>query len=334
MRIGTTALAAWVGIQMWAGQPLAAQETPPPPPETPAAESPKEADAKETVPYRPIEGPVIINLPSVDVPKAGTLTVLFAHRFSQALQDATFNNLFTFDSAANIGIGAAYAPVKNLDISFYRYSNDVTDYEFAAKYAAFTCRSFALSLRIGGDDRSAQGLNNRSTFFAQAILAYTFAPWARITAVPTYLNRTAGLPVYFEAGVDGGLPAVFQVSPEPVYTNVFNVPVAASIAITQSITLHGEVTPSWGRTVLVSRVQPDCGTATEPRLCPASPQHSSPGVGWIVSVEKTLPRHRFAFTAGNVTQTTADQYLVSNFGGKPGNVYIGFTLSRQWGIGH
>ena len=55
-----------------------------------------------------------------------------------------------------------------------------------------------------------------------------------------------------------------------------------------------------------------------------------PSLWRIVSVEKTLLRHRFAFTAGNMKETTADQYLLPNFQGKPKNIYLGFYLSRQW----
>ena len=37
------------------------------------------------------------------------------------------------------------------------------------------------------------------------------------------------------------------------------------------------------------------------------PKLPAQGVAWIVSVEKTLLRHRFSFTAGNQRRTTVDQ---------------------------
>ena len=71
-----------------------------------------------------------------------------------------------------------------------------------------------------------------------------------------------------------------------LYENIFNVPVGLSIALTHSITVHGEVYPR------LSKV-------------------NSSGVGWSVTVEKSLLRHRFAFFAGNQRQTTVDQYTQS-----------------------
>ena len=84
-------------------------------------------------------------------------------------------------------------------------------------------------------------------------------------------------------------------------------PVGLSIALTHSITVHGEVYP---------------------RLSDVN----SSGVGWSVTVEKSLLRHRFAFFAGNQRQTTVDQYTAVRvpFRRDPGNVYIGFNLFRAW----
>jgi hypothetical protein len=334
---------------------LVAQETPPPattpapaadPAPTPAAPS----AMAEPIAYRPIEGPTIINLPSVDVPKKGTLTLLFAHRFSQPVAGSSIDDLFTFDSAANIGIGLGYAPVKNFALFFYRYSNANKTYEVSGKYSALDHGPLAISLGVGGDFRTKPDpdppspfnppVTNRSTFFAQAIFAYTPFPWLRITAEPTYLNHTAGLEGYTSYAPPAELSTTVNVDPEPFYANVFNVPVAASVAITHSITLHAEIVPSYRRAVQVTNF--NCGSGpSDPVACPTVSGHSSPGVGWIVSVEKALLRHRFAFTAGNLRETTMDQYLLPNFAGFtnsgstgsfPKNVYLGFVISRTWGL--
>jgi hypothetical protein len=319
---------------------LAAQESPPPPAPTPAVTAAAAPEKDEAIPYRPIEGPVIINLPSVDVPRKGTLTVLFAHRFQTAVQGSSIDNLFSFDDAANIGIGLGYAPVEKFALYFYRYSNFNKTYEVSGKYSLLACGPFAISLGAGGDFRTlpdpesppppapqAAPITNRSTFFAQAILAYTPFPWLRITAEPMYLNHTSGQPAYAVGTIPD--PAYSVVRPEPFYANVVNVPVAVSVALTHSITVHGEVVPSYSRTDGVTRF--DCGPADHPfAACPTVSEKISPGVGWIVSVEKTLLRHRFAFTAGNMRETTVDQYLLPSAGGFPKNVYLGFYLSRQW----
>lgn len=321
---------AALGLALTVNAPLAAQDAPPPLADSaaPAAREPE----KEAIPYRPIEGPLIINLPSVDVPKPGTLTVLFAHRFQTAVQGSSINNLFSFDNGANIGIGLGYAPIKDFDFYFYRYSNDAKTYEYGGKYRALSCGGFGTTLRLGGVSRTQSDfpLNNRSTFFAQAILAYTFAPWLRVTAEPTYLNHTSAQAGY-AVGTIGDPLSYATVAPQPFYANVFNVPVAVSVAVTHSITLHAEVVPSYSRNSLVTHF--DCGPPNAPfAACPTGTEKTSPGVGWVVSLEKTLLRHRFAFTAGNMKETTVDQYLLPNFNGKPKNIYLGFSLSRQWGL--
>lgn len=90
----------------------------------------------------------------------------------------------------------------------------------------------------------------------------------------------------------------------PVRENVFNVLFAASASITRTVNVQAEMVPR--------RTQ-------------------SPGTGWIVAVEKTLLRHRFSFTAGNMKATTVDQYIAPDFQGLPvGNIYLGFNIIRQW----
>jgi hypothetical protein len=90
----------------------------------------------------------------------------------------------------------------------------------------------------------------------------------------------------------------------PIRENVFNVLFGVSGAITRTVNVHGELVPR--------RAQ-------------------SPGTGWIVSLEKTVLRHRFAFTAGNMKSTTVDQYIAPDFNGLPrSNIYLGFNIVRQW----
>ena len=79
-------------------------------------------------------------------------------------------------------------------------------------------------------------------------------------------------------------PASRRRRPKTSTRDVFQVPVALSIAVTPTVNVQGEVYPNTGKT-------------------------DSAGVGWIVSIEKTLLRHRFAFTCGNVRSTTVDQYV-------------------------
>jgi hypothetical protein len=318
--MSTAILAAALGISgLTIDRPLAAQQAPPPAPApspTPPPEpSPLEA-LKEPVAFRPIESNIIINLPSVEVPSAGTLTLLVTHRFNQRVQEGNGNNFFTLDSGNTWGFGLWYAPIKNLDIGFYR-SADLNTYEASAQYELPTVGGFAASLRVGEDWRTRLDptvASPKSSFFAQAVLAYSFGKYVRITAVPTYLQRTNAFAVFLPSPIPGDQSCQFfpdQHNPyrcSGLYENVFNVPIAASIAITHSITVHGEVIPR------LSKV-------------------NSNGVGWSVTLEKSLLRHRFAFFAGNQRHTTVDEYIqaVPLFQ-SPKNVYIGFNLTRAWNL--
>ncbi len=294
---------------------LAAQEPAPTPAPTPAAvteDSPIQA-LKEPVHFRPIEANVIVNLPSVEVPTEKTLTFIVTHRFVQRVQEGSINNFFTLDSGNTWGFGLWYAPVKNLNVGLYR-SSDLNTYEASAQYQIFGGASgFGASLRAGEDWRTEPGVASpKASFFAQAILAYSFGPYVRLTAVPTFLQQTNGFPIFVPQPIhndDSCQLVPDQFNPyrcSGLYKNVFNVPIAASIAITHSITVHGEVYPR------LSKV-------------------NSNGVGWSVTVEKSLLRHRFAFFAGNQRQTTVDEYTQAvPFGRSASNIYLGFNLFRAW----
>jgi hypothetical protein len=291
------------------------QETAPATPEKAApAETPEK---KESIPFRPIESNVIVNLPSVDVPPEGTLTFLVTHRFTSSLQNGSLENFFTLDSGNDWGFGLWYAPLEKLNVGFYRTS-DLATYEASAQYQLPSVCGFSSSLRFGADWRTSSiAASPMSSLFAQAVLAYSFGKYVRITAVPTYLQRANGTDLDFDPPLplppgdascrpSGNPPPLPQVVCSGLYENVFNVPVGVSVALTHSITIHGEVYPR------LSEV-------------------NSNGVGWSVTVEKSLLRHRFAFFAGNQRQTTVDQYTQAvPFRRDPGNVYIGFNLYRAW----
>lgn len=235
------------------------------------------------------EGSRIINLPSADVPAKGTLGVLFTHRFSQSLDEADFHNFFTFDSDADIGLGISYSPLANLELSLDRsWSRD--DYELAAKYrflSAAEGRPFALTLRVGGNALTEEGIEDRYAFFAQGIASVAIGSRVRFTVIPTYVSNT------------------------PLFRDVFNVPIALSVAISGKVNVQAEFYP-------------------ENRDFTETPDRKT-HAGWVVAIEKTVLRHRFAFTAGNMRATTVDQYTASDFGrGIPKDVYIGFNLVRQW----
>ena len=68
-------------------------------------------------------------------------------------------------------------------------------------------------------------------------------------------------------------------------------------------------------------------------VIPSLSKVNASGVGWSVSVEKSLLRHRFAFYAGNQRSTTVDRYIQAvPFGAVAKNVFIGFNLFRAWNL--
>lgn len=306
-----------------------AQETPVPPATETEPAKKTESSTDQKAKSLPLEGIVIINLPSVDVPREGTLSVIFTHRFQAAVQNSdAFHDLVSFDNGASIGIGLGYTPIPHLDLSFYRSSEVSLDpWEIAGKYQFLSEGPVGLALRVGADIRSERNLSDRTSVFAQGILAYTFGSRLRITAVPTYVTKVKGATRTYNPGfTPPSFPPPHDSSCQPnefggttcsgLYRNVFDIPVGVSIALTRSISIHGEVAPRLGR-------------------------YDSSGVAWIVSVEKSLLRHRFCFTAGNQRQTTVDQYAAglpwaSQYAGEGVNgvkgVYLGFNLIRQWKV--
>ncbi|MGH9317138.1 MAG: DUF5777 family beta-barrel protein, partial [Thermoanaerobaculia bacterium] len=256
-----------------------------------AAVSARNVRAEENAsPIRPPEGSVIINLPSADPIGEGSLQLLINHRFSDPVQDSTFHSFFSFFSGATVGLGLSYAPVRGLEAGFLR-GQALEDWEVFAKYGLLSSPTSPLhaAVRIGGNIKGQKNFEDRTSFFAQGIVAFTIAERVRVSAVPTFSTRAAGLQ---------DIPGV------PLRSNVFNVPLALSASLTRSINVQGEFVPH---------------------------TNINPGAGWIVAIEKTVPRHRFSFTVGNLRDTTVDQYVASDFRGlSPHNIYFGFNIIRQW----
>ncbi len=295
MRTPTVGLAATL---LLAGARAFAQSTAPAPEPTP---QPTPAAALETPepapPWRPPEGSTIINLPSADTNPAGSLQFNIGHRFSEAVQSDT-HSFFSFFSPAQVNLGLSYTPWRGVETGFLR-GESLEDYEFFGKWSFFAPADgpFHAGVRAGVDWRTQRAVSgdplhdNRSSYFAQGILAFTIAQRVRITAVPTYLSRG---PVTSPDGFTTIYPR-----------DVFNVPVAVSASITRSINIQGEVVPR---------------------------REGAAGVGWIAAVEKTLLRHRFSFTVGNIRAMTVDQYSLYNSIqlSSSHQAYFGFNIIRQW----
>lgn len=300
---------AFALLLLLAAVAAAAQEKPPAEPAAPREKAAEPSAAQEkppAEPFRPPEGNLIINLPSAEVNGLNVLQLLITHRFSEPVSSSNIHSLFSFDSGADVALGLSYVPVRNLEIAFLR-NRSLEDYELSAKYRFLSSPEspVGLALRAGGDARTQSTpslcestprpaacgyVDHRYSFFAQAIGAVTLFSRVRLSVVPTYVSYGAQQP--------------FVVT-NSVHKNIFNVPAAVSIAVTRSINVQGEVVPRLARA-------------------------ASGGVGWIIAVEKTVLRHRFSFTCGNIRPTTVDQYIGPDFLGRPRDYYLGFNIARQW----
>jgi hypothetical protein len=272
--------------------PLAAQE--PTPPAEPATET------TPAPPRRAPEGDHIVVLPTVQIGKVGTLTLLFTHRWETPVNDGDIHDLYSLDSGANIGIGFAYVPIERLDVSLFR-SSDIDVYELAARWKAFEMGIFAAALRAGVDWRTETGAIydavpefSDSGVFVQVPLSVAITPRIQLTIVPTWVSETSAAPF---------------VKPQPFYEDLFNVPAGISVGLGKGWNAHGEVYPGIS-------------------------DGDSPFTGWIASIEKTVLRHRFAVTCGNMRSTTVDQYVAPGFSGtgRAQDLYLGFNLVRSWNL--
>ncbi len=77
-------------------------QTVPPPSDT--------SSEKEATPFRPLEGRIIINLPSVNTPSAGTLTFLITHRFLIPVQESNIYDLFPWATMRTWALASVTLP--------------------------------------------------------------------------------------------------------------------------------------------------------------------------------------------------------------------------------
>lgn len=174
--------------------------------------------AQEAEPWDPGYGDRFLQTESPLANDRGLFQVLFTHRFNQPVNQAGGNNLFGLDSGANIGIGLGYVPVDRLSVELYRASSG-GDYEFSAKYTLVPPtheRPLAVGVRAGMDWLTKYEVDQKTGFFGQALVAWTFAERVTISAAPTYVSNT------------------------PLFSDVFNVPVMLQVKLARGLYATGE----------------------------------------------------------------------------------------------
>lgn len=254
-------------------------------------------------PVRPIPvGDILLTLPSSHMADAQTWEVRFSHRFNQSVDGNGIHSLFGLDSGANVGLGLSYVPFRDFELALVRQSTLET-YELSGKYALFQqarALPFSAAIRAGVDYRNARSLNDRSSYFAQAIVSRQFGSRFDLYVVPSYVTK-AGRVV---SGTDS--VALFE--------HAFNVPVGALVQLRPGFSVVAEVIPE-------NRDLPDTLTSD---------------IGWSIGIKQAVGGHLFEILLTNSNGMTADQYISSTYNGAPFRTRdkrLGFNIERRWGRG-
>jgi hypothetical protein len=249
-------------------------------------------------------GDVLLSLPSPNIQPYGMWELRFSHRFNQSLSSGGFSDqvhsLFGLDTNADVVFAVSRAVRPNLQLSLAR-SNTNDTLEVAAKYAALEQSAtlpLSLTLRGGTDWRTERNLEDRSSFFAQAMVSHQFGRKAEVFALPTFVTK-AGRAVSGETS--GAL-----------FDTAFNVPVGVAWMIRPQLALVAEIVPPNGDL----------------------PDDRSADFGWAFGIKRAVGGHWFEILLTNSQATTVDQYATTTFQGTPldsGDVRLGFNIERRFG---
>jgi hypothetical protein len=257
--------------------------------------------------YTPIQpvplGDVLLNLPTSHISGPKTWEVKFTHRFNQSIDQGSLSDrlhsLFGLDSNADVGLGLSYVFHPRWQVSIYR-ANAMDDIEVGLKYIAIQQADaipFSAALRFGGDYRTEQDLEDRTSFFAQAVLSHEFGRRAEIFIVPTYATNAGR--------------AVSTTGSQALFEHAFNVPIGGAFMISNGLSIVGELYP-------VNHDLPDALDAD---------------FGWAVGFKRAIGGHHFEILLTNSNATHVDQYITSTYMGSPlhrGDIHLGFNIERRF----
>lgn len=252
-------------------------------------------------PVAPIPiGDILLTLPSSHMADRGTWEMRFTHRFNGSVdQGGALHTLFGLDSGANVGLGLSYVPFRDFEVSLVRASALET-FDVSGKYLVTQqARSipFSAAIRAGVDYRAARSLEDRASFYAQAIVSHQFGDRVDLYAMPTFVTNAGR--------VSSGN------SSAALFRHAFNVPVGAAVQVLPAFSVVAEVIP------------PN-------RDLPSS---SRADLGWAFGVKKAIGGHFFEILLTNSTATTPDQYVTSTFNGGPLSTKdkrLGFNIERRF----
>lgn len=261
--------------------------------------------AQETPsPYAPLRplplGDFLLSLPTAHIPSEGVWEVKFTHRFGQSIDDTDWHSLWGLDSNADVGLGLSWVATRDLQFTLLR-TNVLDDVELAGKYIVVQqapAIPFSAAIRLGGDIRTEKNLEDRTSFFAQAIVSRDIGRRFEIFAVPTFATNAG-------RAVTGQTSAA-------LFKHAFNVPVGGAVMFGPAFSLVAELIP-------VNRDLPDSIDSQ---------------AGWAVGFKRAVGGHYFELLVTNSNATTVDQYVSSSYQGGPlrrGDLHLGFNIERRFG---
>ncbi len=249
-------------------------------------------------------GDILLSLPSNQIAPHGQWEMKFTHRFNQSLSQGSFSDqlhsLFGLDTNADVVFGASYAVRPDVQVSLMR-SNVNDTLEGAAKYVVLRQSQGApltVTARGGVDIRTEKDIEDRTSFFAQAIVSRQFGRKAEIFALPTFATN-AGRAVSGDASV-----ALFE--------HAFNVPVGLVWMLRPGFAAVVELTPPNGDL----------------------PEEMGGDLGWAIGVKRNIGGHWFEILLTNSQTTLVDQYVTTTFQGSAldaDDVHLGFNIERRFG---
>lgn len=261
--------------------------------------------AQAAPPLRPLPlGDALLSLPSNHIAPWGQWEWKFTHRFNQSLDQGSFSDqlhsFFGLDTNADVVFGGSYALRPNLQVSVVR-SNTNDTVEAAAKYVLWrqtAGRPFSATLRGGADIRTEKDLEDRTSFFAQAIVSRQFGRKAEVFLLPTFATN-AGRAVSGDSSV-------------ALFDTAFNMPVAFVWMLRPGLAAVAEVIPPNGD--LPDEIEGD--------------------FGWSLGIKRNIGGHWFEILLTNNQSTLVDQYVTSTYQGSgldAGDIKLGFNIERRFG---
>ena len=252
-------------------------------------------------PMAPIPvGDVLLTLPTSHMADAGTWEARFAHRFNGTVDGGgALHTLFGMDSGANVGLGLSYVPFRDFQLAILRASALET-YDLSAKYLVTQQAKsipFTSAIRAGVDYRAARDLEDRSSFYAQAIVSRQFGDRVDLYAMPTYVTNAGRV---ISGNTTGAL-----------FRSAFNVPVGAAVQVMPAFSIVAEVIPPNGDL----------------------PSDRKADLGWSIGIKKAIGGHFFEIMLTNNNATTPDQYISSTYIGSPFDASrkrLGFNIERRF----